>query len=588
MNGQTVNSLYKYRSHLFALDSCTPLGIELSGNQSSGCQWDMITTPLVLSEWERQLSSHPDKGFVDYIIKGIEQGFRLGYDRGLPRCISAEGNMPVDHPEVVSEYLERETVLRRVIKLPTGAAPAPFQVSPIGIIPKKHKPNKWRLIVDLSSPKDRSVNDGIAIEWSTLGYATIDHLALLIHKLGRGTLMVKADIKEAYRMVPVHPHDRWLLGMKWEGRLYMDTVLPFGLRSAPKIFSAVADAAQWILVKAGVNYMLHYLDDFIFVADSQEIAEQQKQRLVALCSQLGIPLEPTKLEGPSTRLVFLGIEVDTNTMQLRLPKDKLERLKSSLDQALGKKTLTKHNFQSLVGLLQHASKVVKPGRAFMRRLHALQAVCGTSHAQNKFVRLNTAARADLLWWHIFISQWNGVSILWNRDWLTPDIVVTSDASGAWGCGAYWAHHWFVMQWAPDLMKEPIQTKELVPVVAAAAVYGRLWAGKIVEFRSDNMPVVNIVEDTYSKEPRLMHLTRLLTFFACYHQFWFVASHIPGAKNTLADAISRNNLDLFLSQVPQAGQTPTPIPPSLMELLMLDASWTSTSWMKLFIHTIRQL
>ena len=182
-------------------------------------------------------------------------------------------------------------------------------------------------------------------------------------------------------MVPVHPHDRWLLGMKWEGRLYMDTVLPFGLRSAPKIFSAVADAAQWILVKAGVNYMLHYLDDFIFVADSQEIAEQQKQRLVALCSQLGIPLELTKLEGPSTRLVFLGIEVDTNTMQLRLPKDKLERLKSSLDQALGKKTLTKHNFQSLVGLLQYASKVVKPGQAFMRRLHALQAVCGMSHAQ---------------------------------------------------------------------------------------------------------------------------------------------------------------------------------------------------------------
>ena len=97
-----------------------------------------------------------------------------------------------------------------------GCNPLPFQVSPIGIIPKKHKPNKWRLIADLSSPKDKSVNDGIATEWSTLGYATMDHLAALICKLGRGVLLVKADIKEAYRMVPVHPHDRWLLGMQWE------------------------------------------------------------------------------------------------------------------------------------------------------------------------------------------------------------------------------------------------------------------------------------------------------------------------------------------------------------------------------------
>lgn len=86
----------------------------------------------------------------------------------------------------------------------------------------------------------------------------------------------------------------------------------------------------------------------------------------------------------------------------------------------------------------------------------------------------------------------------------------------------------------------------------------------------------------------MHLTRLLIFFACYHQFWFVASHIPGVENVLADAISRNNLSLFYSQVPQAAQTPTRIPLPLIELLTLDASWTSTTWMELFSSTIQQL
>lgn len=51
--------------------------------------------------------------------------------------------------------------------------------------------------------------------------------------------MAKMDIKQAYRIVPVHPEDRRLLGMQWQDKVYVDKVLPFGLRSAPLIFSAV-------------------------------------------------------------------------------------------------------------------------------------------------------------------------------------------------------------------------------------------------------------------------------------------------------------------------------------------------------------
>ena len=83
---------------------------------------------------------------------------------------------------------------------------------------------------------------------------------------GRGALVVKADIKEAYRMVPVHPEDQPLLGILWNNKVYIDKMLPFGLRSAPIIFSVVADALQWILIKHGIPKLLHYLDDFILIA----------------------------------------------------------------------------------------------------------------------------------------------------------------------------------------------------------------------------------------------------------------------------------------------------------------------------------
>ena len=52
--------------------------------------------------------------------------------------------------------------------------------------------------------------------------------------MGPGTLLAKIDIKSAYHIIPVHPADRHQLGMSWKGGIYVDTTLPFGLRSAPK------------------------------------------------------------------------------------------------------------------------------------------------------------------------------------------------------------------------------------------------------------------------------------------------------------------------------------------------------------------
>ena len=122
---------------------------------------------------------------------------------------------------------------------------------PIGLIPKKGKPGRWRHIVHLSSPDGGSVNDGIDRNLASLKYPTVDHLAMLVRQVGRGAYLVKADVKEPFRNVPIHPDDRWLLGVEWSGVTYVDKVLPFSLRSTPKIFSAIANAVQWILVQRG-------------------------------------------------------------------------------------------------------------------------------------------------------------------------------------------------------------------------------------------------------------------------------------------------------------------------------------------------
>ena len=83
-------------------------------------------------------------------------------------------------------------------------------------------------------------------------------------KLGKGTLLAKVDIKSAFRLLPVHPADRYPLGMQWKDKLFVDICLPFGLRSAPKLFNTLANLLAWILQQQGVSPLLHYLDDFLF------------------------------------------------------------------------------------------------------------------------------------------------------------------------------------------------------------------------------------------------------------------------------------------------------------------------------------
>ena len=493
--------------------------------------------------------------------------------------------MLTQNPSIISEYLHREASLGRMQCLPPESINKGVHISPIGAIPKKHKPGKWRLIVDLSSPSNASVNDGICSEWSSLKYTTVDHLSTLILQEGKGAFLVKVDIKEAYRIIPVHPHDQPLLGVEWDGAVYIDLALPFGLRSAPKIFSAVADALQWILIQKGVRTVLHYLDDFIIVARSWSEANYQREILVSTCHALGVPLEPSKLEGPATCLSFLGIEFDTMAFQLRLPTDKLVRLKAELNTAISRKCMKKHNLQSLTGLLQHATKVIRPGRPFLRRLHALQSVGSFPHHQ---IRLNIAARADIIWWHTFVDTWNGLSLLWSASICSPDTIVVSDASGSWGCGAYYLPHWFHMKWPPQAQHFSITVKELFPVVIAAAIFGRYWSGQLIQFSVDNEAVVHVLQATYSCESHLMHLIRILVFLASHFNFWFTASHIAGDSNILADALSRNNADFFLSQVPQALQHSSRIPPPLIDLLICNITWTSTVWTKLFKDILQQL
>ena len=119
-----------------------------------------------------------------------------------------------------------------------------------------------------------------------------------------------------------------ILGMQWEGQVYIDKTLPFGLCSSPKIFSAISDTLEWILLHHGMSRCLYYIDAFITMgtAGSEECSQNLKLML-QVCKQVGLPIAPNKVEGPTAVLEFLGIEFNTEHMTMHLPSHKLTHLK---------------------------------------------------------------------------------------------------------------------------------------------------------------------------------------------------------------------------------------------------------------------
>ena len=115
---------------------------------------------------------------------------------------------------------------------------------------------------------------------------------------------------------------------------------------------------------------------------------------------------------------------------------------------------------------------------------------------------------------------------------------------------------------------------------SCAIWGGDWANRTATVHCDNLGVVSLVNSEYIRVPQIMHLLRCL-FFSSEHVFsWRCGPYMFQGCRT----ILRNNLDLFLLQVPEAThhRRATCIPPELLELLVgQQPDWTSQAWSRLF-------
>ena len=387
--GITEQGRYQYMDDLLQLQACVPVDWYI--------RWPRCPSPVSIGCLACHLHWHPDREFSSYILRGFTEGFRVGFAYQKSHLWSRLGNLPssLANPGVINDDIAKERDEGRLVGPVNELFLSRLQVSPIGLVPKGHTNCRWRVIVNLLAPQQFSVNDGIEDKLCSLTYASLDDAVRLISSLGWGTQLVKMDLKDAYQIVPVHPKDQHLLGISWEGAVYVDHALPFRLCSATKIFTAVVDSFARALHSSGIRHVLNYLDDFLFIGTPNSAEALQAARLaMTVFSDMDIPVATHKTEGPSSCVTFLGIQIDTVAGQLYLPSDKLHRVREQVQSWLQRGSHTRKDFESLLGHLSHATMVIRPGRAFLRALFALLAVAPKPY---HYVSLNVIARGDLRW-----------------------------------------------------------------------------------------------------------------------------------------------------------------------------------------------
>ena len=154
---------------------------------------------------------------------------------------------------------------------------------------------------------------------------------------------------------------------------------------------------EWMLVNNhGVDFLCHYLDDFLTLGPpASSVCSDNPRSCIQLCSELGLPLNPDKLEGYSTCFTILGIELDSVTLQAQLSENKGVRIISLLEAWSSKQVCKWKELESPIGQLHHACKIAPQGRTFLRRM--IDLLCAFRRDDHP-MRLNQEFRLDLAWW----------------------------------------------------------------------------------------------------------------------------------------------------------------------------------------------
>ena len=384
----------------------------------------------------------------------------------------------------------------------------------------------WRPVIDLSA-----LNRFLAIP--TFSMETPEQIRLSMPK---SAWVVSIDLKDAYFHVPMRRSIRKYLRFSFRGRVWQFRALPFGLSTAPWIFTMCVRELQSLALRQGIS-LYQYLDDWLIRHQCPQALLRQAQWVIDLASRMGFIINPRKSAlYPQQEFVFLGYQFQTISASVCPTEARISKLFAVLDSFLEGPPQPASQWQSLLGLLAATEKLVPLGRLHMRRIQFHLKSCWSQALDNpnRPIPLSQLVREDLIWWRTPANVTPGLPFRLPP----PSRHLFTDASLD-GWGAHLDSMEVSARWNQSMRSCHINVLEMEAVFRALKHWEHYVLSQVILLATDNSTVVSYVNrqgGTHSRS--LCDLTILLLKWCSARGISLQARHIPGHMNVLADRLSR--------------------------------------------------
>ena len=380
----------------------------------------------------------------------------------------------------------------------------------------------WRPIIDLFALNDYITSSRFHMETPRS----------VLSSIRPGDWMISLDLQDAYLQVPVHHDSRRYLRFVVAGKSYQFRVLCFGLTTAPQVFTRIMAPVSAILHRYGVR-MLRYLDDWLILASTEIACIQSRDRLLSICTELGIQVNLTKSSlVPTQSLVYLGMEIRSLPFIARPTPVRVNNLIRLIEEFLSTPSPPALLWRRLLGHLSSLTLLVSGGMIRMRLLQ-LCLKDQWDFLDDQFqVSWSPLCREDLLWWSRVAQLREGASL----SLPAPDISFFSDASDV-GWGALVGEHHASGLWSPHQKALSINMRELLAVQFGLQAFEHLLVGMSVALFCDNTTTVAYLRRSGGTFSSTLNATaREVLLWVENHRVRLLPQFIMGSSNVTADAL----------------------------------------------------
>ena len=466
-----------------------------------------------------------------WVCNVIETGYKIPF-KHLPRQRKVPSNPQAVGP--AHDILVQEALNLQTKHAVVEATPCLGQyISSYFAIPKLRSPGKFRPILNL-----KKLNKSIKKYKFKM-----ETLAQIRDWLQKDAWICTLDIKDQFLHVPINEKFHKFLRFSWLGKLLEWTVLPFGLKCSPRVVTKVLKPVMAFFRTVLAILISIYIDDMIIQAKTPEKALEDAQLVTLILMALGWSLNWEKsCFIPSQEVKHLGFIINSNTMTIKVPEDKVERLQNSCRIALNEKMITVHDCEKILGYMESVRPAVKLAALHYRPLQRqLLHAKSKNRIPDQIIFLSTKSKAVLKWWVSPSGFPAHCTAPLREPHATVDIWTDASLSRGGGCcsrGGFFQRHWS----EDELVDEP-HISILEARAAKESVINLSKSGDFVRLFIDNFTALSYIKKQGGTRSYSLNqeASELWSFTTANNITLLTPQWIGSKENSMADFLSRSSL-----------------------------------------------